>query len=149
MSAPQIVSLSDRPDLIAVVGRWHWDEWGHEDPAGSVERWTDDVRRRAERTWAAVVGDEPAGSVTLSDDVSPRHPDYRPRLAFLYVAPEQRAAGIGSALTAHCEAAAAALGVRVLHLYTTIEEYYARRGWHVVERARDVAVMAKALAPPR
>ena len=149
MRPPQICSLADRPDLIPVVGRWHWDEWGHEDPGGSLAGWTEAVGRRSGRTWAALVGGEPVGSVTLSEDESHRHPDYRPRLAFLFVVPEQRAAGIGSALIAHCETAAAGLGVRVLHLYTTIEGYYARRGWNVVERTAEVAVMAKELATPR
>jgi hypothetical protein len=38
----EIVPLADVPDLIPVVARWHWNEWGAGDPTGSlgwVDRW--------------------------------------------------------------------------------------------------------------
>jgi predicted N-acetyltransferase YhbS len=152
----RIVPLADRPDLTRVVGRWHWDEWGHDDPDGSLEGWTDGLRRRSGRdripiTWVALLGDEPVGSVALIENDMASHPELTPWLSGLFVVPGSRASGVGSALTAHCESAAADLGVGVLHLYTTTaEEFYRRRGWEVVGReiygADEAAVMVKRFA---
>lgn len=30
-----VSALSDYPEFVPVVARWHWREWGHSDPAGS------------------------------------------------------------------------------------------------------------------
>jgi predicted N-acetyltransferase YhbS len=154
----RIVPLADRSDLTDAVARWHWDEWGHEDPHGSLESWTEGLRRRSGRdripiSWVALLGNEPIGSVALIDCDMATHPELWPWLSGLFVVPGSRVGGVGSALTAHCESAAAELGVRVLYLYTTTAEaFYRRRGWEVVGRevygAEEVAVMSKRLAAP-
>lgn len=68
--ALRIVPLADRPDLTATVGRWHWDEWGGEDPAGSAEAWIARVATYAERDaipalYVALDDEEPVGSASL------------------------------------------------------------------------------------
>jgi len=151
--ALRILALADRPELIPVVARWHWDEWGHGDPHGSLDTWTDGLDRRSRRdripiTWVAVIGDEPVGSVSLIDNDMATHRELWPWLAGLFVVPGRRVQGIGAALTAHCEHAAAGFGVRSLYLYTsTAEAFYERRGWRVIGREsyerEGVAVMVK------
>jgi len=148
-----ILSMADRVELIPVVARWHWDEWGGGDPGGSLEAWTQGLRRRLQRDripmgWVAMLGREPVGSVALIDHDMATHRELSPWLSGLFVVPDRRAEGVGSALTAHCEAAAAELGVGFLYLYaSTAEDFYRRRGWEVVAREpydrEEVAVMVK------
>lgn len=35
-----IEPLSRHPELVPVAARWHWSEWGHTDPGGTLESWT-------------------------------------------------------------------------------------------------------------
>jgi GNAT superfamily N-acetyltransferase len=87
------------------------------------------------------------GSASLVAQDMEIHPELSPWLASVYVAPEFRRQGIGSALVERVVGEARALGVSRLHLYTPDKEgFYARLGWHTLERVdyRDhhVAVMA-------
>ena len=66
----RIESIADHLDLVEVIAQWHWDEWGHADPGGSLATWTEGLRQRTNRgtiptTYVALAGDEPIGSVTL------------------------------------------------------------------------------------
>lgn len=48
MKVLNVENVADHPD-VAQVGRWHWDEWGSVDPAGSVESWTNSLGAKAKR----------------------------------------------------------------------------------------------------
>lgn len=70
-----------------------------------------------------------------------------PWLAGVFVAPDYRRHGLGTALVRRAVDDATALGVRRLYLYTpTIELFYSRLGWSLVERTRyrgtDVVIMS-------
>ena len=39
--------LSNHPELIPVAAEWHFREWGHTDPGGSLEAWTAGMARQA------------------------------------------------------------------------------------------------------
>jgi N-acetylglutamate synthase-like GNAT family acetyltransferase len=76
-----------------------------------------------------------------------------PWLAGVFVSPEQRRRGIGSALVQRVIEEATGLGVQRLYLYTpSAQQFYARRGWLLVERTSyrgvDVAVMSLDVRPP-
>ncbi len=149
--ALRIVPLATRAELVPVVARWHWDAWGHGDPSGSLEAWTDGLRGRLGTdgipiSWVALFDERPVGSVALIENDMATHPELSPWLSGLYVVDDARGRGIGSALTEHCESAAAALGCRALYLYTTrAEGLYRQRGWEPFARERygseDVVVM--------
>lgn len=135
---PRIESLAGHPSLVATVAGWHWSEWGHVDPGGSLESWTEGLHARTNRnripaTYVAFVGDEPVGSVVLVDHDMPDREDLahlRPWLAGLFVPSEFRGLGVGSALIRHAEAEAARFGVTRLYLYTGIAApLYQRLGW--------------------
>ena len=150
-----IVPLAERPEFIPVVARWHWDAWGHGDPTGSLEAWTEGLRKRSGRdavpiSWVALVDETPAGSVALVEHDMAIHRDLSPWLSGLFVLPEYRHRGIAGALVRHCEASARALGVGRLYLYTTTAEtLYGQLGWTALSRERygsdDVVIMAKDL----
>jgi GNAT superfamily N-acetyltransferase len=81
-------------------------------------------------------------------------PHLSPWLATVYVAPEYRGQGIGSALVRRIAEEAAALGVPRLHLYAQDQMgFYVRLGWQAVEsleyRGCLVTVMALDLVGER
>jgi N-acetylglutamate synthase-like GNAT family acetyltransferase len=74
-----------------------------------------------------------------------------PWLGGVYVAPDHRRQGIGSALVTRAVDEARKLSVERLYLYTADQErFYARLGWSVVEqcqyRGQGVVVMTLQLA---
>src|ERR1035438_8264202 len=40
-------ALSDYPEFVPVVARWHWQEWGHAGPGGTLQSWTAGLARQA------------------------------------------------------------------------------------------------------
>ena len=147
----RIESIADHPDLIAVIAQWHWDEWGHLDPNGSLESWTAGLALRTNRdsiptTLVALSGDTLAGSVTLVEHDMDTRRDLSPWLAGLFVHPDFRRQGIGSALTIAANEKAESLGVPLLYLYTrSAWGLYERLGWTAVSttdyEGRNVTIM--------
>jgi GNAT superfamily N-acetyltransferase len=147
----RIEPIADHPHLIDTIARWHWDEWGHVDPEGSAESWAEGLRERTHRdrvpaTYVALDGDVPLGSATLVDNDMSTRPDLWPWLAGVYVRPERRGQGVGSALVLHAVRSAAGMGVEKLYLYTGgARGFYEKLGWrHIGDEfyeGRVVAVM--------
>jgi GNAT superfamily N-acetyltransferase len=137
--------LSRYPEAIAEVAGWHFDEWGHTDPGGSLASWTAGMARQAGAdevpgTLIAVAGHTPVGVVCLvGRDMAgyPRADGLTPWLKGLYVIPAARRQGIGAILVSRCQAWAASLGHRSLYLYTErasgAESLYERLGWQRLE----------------
>ena len=42
-----VSALSDYPEFVPVVARWHWEEWGQTDPGGTLAGWTSGLARQA------------------------------------------------------------------------------------------------------
>jgi hypothetical protein len=66
----QVDSIADHLDLVDLIAQWHFAEWGHLDPSGTLEAWTEGLRQRTRcdqipTTYVAVEPDELLGSVTL------------------------------------------------------------------------------------
>ncbi|HEY7036052.1 MAG TPA: GNAT family N-acetyltransferase [Thermomicrobiales bacterium] len=131
----RIESIADHLDLIETIARWHWDEWGHADPGGSLATWTAGLQERTHRDriptkYVALDGDELLGSVTLVANDMASHPELTPWLAGTYVKPERRGQGVASALVRHAVQEAASMGVARLYLYTeSARGLYERLGW--------------------
>ena len=65
-----VEALGDHPELVPVVAGWHWREWGHTDPAGSLESWTAGLAGQAAAdqvpgTLIALADGSPAGEPCL------------------------------------------------------------------------------------
>jgi GNAT superfamily N-acetyltransferase len=141
---PRIELLADHPSLVDTIARWHWEEWGHADPGGSLEGWTSSLRREAGRdsipmAFAALDDDgSPVGSVSLVEHDMPDRADLahlRPWVGGTFVVAHRRGEGLGRMLMLHVQAAAAEIGVSRLSLHTsTARSFYERLGW---TRARD------------
>lgn len=146
-----IRNLADHPELLPMVARWHWSEWGHTDPEGSLEAWTESLRRRTGRAgvpsnYVAFIDGQPVGSASLvRHDMSTRT-DLEPWLAGVYVLSDHRGLGVGSALVEDVTAEAARSGHPTLYLYTaSAAAFYVRLGWkHLAEEpyvGRSVRIM--------
>lgn len=156
----RIVELAEVPHLGPVLARWHANEWGHLydpgvwDEAAAIREFEEqDVAGRVPTTYVALdEHGDPLGSVTLAatDDLA-GYEHLTPWLASLYVVPEARGRGLGSALAEHLVSEARRMGFAAVHLFTPDHAaWYAQRGWAVLalESSGDhpVTVMRRALA---
>lgn len=134
----QIENLADHPGIIDTLALWHFTEWGHADPAGSARSWAAGLRKRTNRdripaTYVALNGRDLLGSVTLTDHDMGSHMELSPWLAGLFVKPEKRGMGIGTALTLYAMRAAAQMGIARLYLHTeSARDFYVKFGWQRV-----------------
>jgi GNAT superfamily N-acetyltransferase len=139
---PRIDYLADHPAVIPTLARWHHRQFQHLSPGSSVERCTSHLRshtgrRQIPTTVVALADDEPLGSASLVAQDMDVRPHLSPWLATVYVAPEYRGRGIGSALVRRIAEEAASLGVPRLHLYAQDQMgFYERLGWQAVERLK-------------
>jgi GNAT superfamily N-acetyltransferase len=156
-----VSALSDYPEFVPVVARWHWQEWGHTDPGGTLAAWTAGLARQAGAdripgTLVAVAERAPVGAVCLVEGDMPGHEavaGLSPWIKGLYVDQPARHQGYGALLMSRCETWAAALGHEVLYLYTErgsgAEQLYKRLGWQIIRHDQydgiAVSVMRKHL----
>jgi len=150
-----ITYLADHPEHLPAVARWVHGKWGHLAPGRTVEQIEAAFATRLNRdriplTLIALEGEQLLGTASIYlQDMSTR-PELTPWMASVFVAPEQRGRGIGSALVQAIEAQARGLGVARLYLFTPDKQrFYARLGWSPLEwteyRAERVLIMRKAL----
>jgi GNAT superfamily N-acetyltransferase len=115
-------ALSDYPEFVPVVARWHWEEWGHTDPGGSPETWIAGLARQADAdqipgTLVAVADGVPVGAVYLVEHDMPgvvAVGSLSPRAKGMYVDQAARRRGYGTLLMSRCQAWAGDLGHRAL-----------------------------------
>ncbi len=133
-------SVSECPELQDIVAQWLWSFWGN---ARNYEFY----RSLAAHTkpddipmiFVASVDGKPAGAVALlRADLFSRQ-DLFPWMADLYVLPEYRSGGIGSALQDLILTKAKELGFPAIYLYTPLIGYYEKKGWEYMggEMERD------------
>ena len=143
--AIEVRELAECVDVAATIAAWHWPEWHSASLDGTV-----DGLRRLLASWinrdgvpcifVAYRDGEPVGSVALvSHDMEapePRFVGLTPWLSGLFVVPEARRLGAGSALVLACQRRAAVLGYGDLYLYTQAAEgFYQRLDWETIAEA--------------
>jgi GNAT superfamily N-acetyltransferase len=149
--------LADHPDDIPTLARWHHEQWLHLSPGDSIERRIALLeshlgRRQIPTTFVAVSTQGVLGSASLIAYDMDTRLDLSPWLASVYVQPEHRRRGIGSALVRRVIREARELSVDNLYLYTTpdMDGFYARFGWSLIDRTLyrgyDQIVMALQVA---
>jgi GNAT superfamily N-acetyltransferase len=156
----RVENVADHPDVVQVIARWHWDEWGHADPGGSLQSWTAGLARRMNRDripMTLVAFDDsgaPTGSVTLNAHDMPDRADLRhltPWIAGTFVVPERRGNGVGTALMQHAAEEARRLGVQRVYLYTSdARGFYEKLGWAPIQddfyESESVTIMSLSLS---
>jgi N-acetylglutamate synthase-like GNAT family acetyltransferase len=148
----RVEHLAEHIDVIPTLASWVYAQWGHlMSPETTPETLVREFERRTvlcciPETFVAVEGNVPLGMARLVVHDLPTRMDLSPWLATVYVAPEFRNRGVGSALVQAVMGEAQAMGVEKLYLFTPDKmTFYSRLGWQVVERTehkeRDVTVM--------
>jgi GNAT superfamily N-acetyltransferase len=148
----KVKHLAEHPDAIPVLAAWVYDQWGHWMPPDTTP---ETLRREFSRrtvqgqipeTFVAVKDSEPVGTASLVVHDLAERKDLSPWLAAVYVAPDSRNRGIGSALVRAVMDEAMAFGAEELYLFTPDKmSFYSRLGWKVLEHRKhhgtDVTVM--------
>ena len=150
--------LADCPQTIPVLAAWMFDYWGDKYGMHSVQDPIDALSQRLYRNriplaLVAMSGSRPVATASLKIQELATHKHFYHWLGSVFVAPEFRRRGIGSALVSRCEARAAEFGVTNLFLLTPDREgFYRKLNWTPVDRpiyhGMHVVVMKKRLAAP-
>jgi len=125
------------------LAQWSLDEWTRDFPADTID-WYLNLYDEAERTdalpivLAAFVNGEIAGTASvISDDELPNATEPGPWLAAVFVAPQFRGQGVGTALGTEAIKRARALGYSDIYLYTRSRmSMYERLGFTVLRQSQ-------------
>ena len=153
----QFAFLADRPEAIATVARWYFDEWGHSVPGNTFDDTLARIKGKLNRDRPpihvlAIEDDRVLGVAQLKLREMSIYPAREHWLGGVFVQPASRSRGIASALCLKAQEVAASFGIRSLYLQTERLDggLYARLGWRGVDRVRyneyDVLVMEHQLA---
>ena len=149
--------LADRPDAIAVVAQWYFDEWRtfleHESVVETQAMLQEYMNR--DRLPLMIVVADPSQVIGVAQlkfhELEELFPDRMNWLGGVYVAPTHRGQGYASALVEQAAETATELDVPTLHLQTAERDggLYSRLGWVPVQRVNngfeDVLVMERRL----
>ena len=147
----RIEYLVDHPAVVTQVTRWVHDEWPHFNPGATFEDALAKMRGKLARhaipeTLVAFLNDQPVGTASLVETDMATPEGFSPWLASVYVSPEHRNLGIGSALVRYTMREVEALGLDKLYLYTPDKvAFYERLGWvalrNTEHHGRSVTIM--------
>jgi GNAT superfamily N-acetyltransferase len=154
MTIVQTFIVEPRTQELSICARWRANafsvlEASFEQELRSLELFASDQSHGV--ALIAKAADEPCGTCLLVEsEIEPNH-DVSPWLAGLFVVPEHRRKGAGSALVRAIEDQARQRGFSRLHLYTTeAVDFYAKLGWTVLDRTTwkgfDTALMVRDLS---
>src|SRR5918911_635902 len=136
----RLLAVSEHPDLAPLIARWLVGAFGYPG-SRTVEEMTALILSPPvgpEESFVLFEGEHPVGTASLARKDLASRPDLTPWLAGVYVEPDCRGRGHGSALVRHVESFARAAGVGKLWLYTwTAAPLYARLGWVQAGLERD------------
>ncbi len=135
----RITELFETPQHIPMVAAWIYDAFWADKGEMTVEtlsRLLEDAKQSdaIPLSLLAWSGEEPAGTVNLVENDDPKREHLRPWLAALYVRPNGRRQGIGSALVSALKNRAAELRISTVYLGTDNPRFYERLGAIVHEQ---------------
>lgn len=141
-----------------IIAKWIYDEWAYVYPQKSLQ----DIQRtlisrvnEREMPITLVAHDERGvlGTASLKSEYLEIDPGLTPWISSVYVQPDYRGEGIGTALSAEIEKISAELGYRRIHLFNPISRgIFEKLGWTMVQTiqygGRELAILAKDLPAP-
>ncbi len=153
----EIIDLSEQPEHIPLLASWHHAQWRDINPGQTLRHRIDKMQAYLDdnlvpSTFVAMNGDYVLGSAAIVE-YDMKIEGCSPWLASVYVYPDYRRQGIGSALVRHAMTEASNAGVREIYLFTPDKaDFYQRLGWDVVSRepyhGRNITIMKYMLSTP-
>jgi GNAT superfamily N-acetyltransferase len=148
--------LADRQDAIPIVAKWYFEEWGYNVTGNSIQQSIDRITGKVNRKQPplhilAIENKKILGVAQLKLHEMDIYPEQEFWLGGLFVTPNSRGKGIGSALANKIATIAADFGVKDLYLQTEALDggLYQQLGWHLIEtveyKSLHVAVMVRNL----
>ena len=134
----KVVALAEHPHHWQTAAEWSFAAWHHEFPTDTVQTYLDQYSLAASKPeklieiYAAIDSDDNLlGVATLvDDDELPDAPEPGPWLAAVFVAPDARKFGVGSALVERVVSRTRELNYSTLYLYTEhAQAWYRDKGW--------------------
>jgi len=148
----RIEYLANNIALVPIIAHWHHEEWGYFNPGDSVAKRITNLqahlgRKQIPTTFVSLSRGILLGSASLIAHNMDTRMDLSPWLSSIYVLPEHRSRGIGTALVQRIIEEAIELGVETLYLFTSNRKgFFASLGWSVVEHTeyleQKVIIMA-------
>ena len=144
MNSFKVASLAEHSHHWQTAAEWSFEAWKHDFPSDTVQTYLDQYALASTKSeellevFAAIDSqDDLLGVATLvDDDELPDAPEPGPWLAAVFVTPDARKFGVGSALVEHVVNRARELGYPKIYLYTEHQElWYASKGW---SKIRDI-----------
>lgn len=116
-----------------------YQQFSYEYVGQSLAQWQQEFAAgQADGCWKSLIvtdGDQLLGGAALAQDDLSSRPDLGPWLACVLVAPEARGQGLAARLIEGICGHARDSGITTLYLHTHDKsDYYAKRGWNVLER---------------
>ena len=135
----KIVNLKEVPHHLGTLAGWHHEEWGNFKPnktlAERIEQMKSHLLPEFIPTTFIAANHELFGSASIIEHDMDTRKELTPWLAGVYVVPEFRRQGIGSALVLHIMEQARENKIEKLYLFTPDRDaFYARLGWKTFER---------------
>lgn len=134
----KVVALAEHQHHWQTAAEWSFAAWQHEFPSDTVQTYLDQYALAASKPeklieiYAAIDSDDKLlGVATLvDDDELPDAPEPGPWLAAVFVAPDARKFGAGSALVDRVVSRTRELDHSKLYLYTEhAQAWYLNKGW--------------------
>lgn len=125
---------------ISAVANWIYNEWGHLIKGRTLETAHEKVRQSLSgadmpTTIICFIGEKPVGTAGIDTADMGTHPELTPWMVSVYVEPEYRKRGIGSALCKRIAEEFNRRGIETAYLFTPDQEkLYERLGWKVFLR---------------
>jgi predicted N-acetyltransferase YhbS len=132
--------LAHHLDCVSELASWHHEEWASLNPGQSLLHRVAELEQckaglEIPTTLVALEENRPLGSASLIQCDMDTRPGQSPWLASVFVAPQFRGRGIGSALVRRAIEEAARMTYPMLYLFTPDREsFYRRLGWETVSR---------------
>lgn len=130
MNIPDIIKLSEKPELFGLAAKWFHDKW-HVPEEAYFESMQSSLEKKGVPEWYICMDESGAivaGLGVIENDFHKR-PDLTPNICAVYVSEEYRGQGIARILLDHACEELAGHGFTDMYLLTSHTGFYERCGW--------------------